>query len=106
MEKAVKSFPPLFYYEVLEEHLFKFILVMVALQRSLLKNVGVKYFYHAVNQNIIYSLTTLPMGKDGNTYTGFQAISAAAQFLILSSVSNVETITLISFNYSIGSLWL
>lgn len=105
MEKAVKSLPPLYYYGVLEEHLFKFILVMVALQRSLLENVGIKYFYHAVNRNIIFSLTSLPTGKEGDTYTGFQAIPAAAQFLILSSASNVETITLISFNYFIGSLW-
>lgn len=59
--------PPLFYYGILEEHLFKFILVMVALQRSLLENVRVQYFYHAVNQNIIFRLTTLPTGRDGDT---------------------------------------
>jgi len=80
--KNGKTLPPLFYYGVLEEHLFKFILVMVALQRSLLENVRVKYFYHAVNQNIIFSLTTLPMGKEGDAYAGFQAIPAAAPFLI------------------------
>lgn len=42
--------PPLFY-RIPEEHVFKFILVMVALQRGLLENGGVKYFYHAVKSD-------------------------------------------------------
>lgn len=74
-KKTVKSFP------LLEGHLFEFTLGMVALQRNLLEDAG-RCFYPAMNQNIIFSLSTLPTGKDGDTYTDFPAISAAAQLLI------------------------
>lgn len=38
-------------YRLPEEHIFEFIFVMVALRRSLLENVGVKYFHHAVKSD-------------------------------------------------------
>lgn len=63
-----------------------------------------EYFYHTMNQNITFSLSTYLQASD-DSYTDIPAISSAAQFIIWDSASNVETITLMSFNYPIGSLW-
>lgn len=98
-KKAVKSFSLHFYCGVVEEHIFKFTLGREACCKML------EYFYHSINQNNIFSLSTLPTGRGGDSYTAFPAISAAAQFLIWNSASNLETITLITFNSSTGSLW-
>lgn len=78
----MQSLPPLFYCAVPEEPRFESALVTAALRRSLLETVHVKYFYRAVNENFLFSLPTSPAGKDGDSYTGFQAIPAAAQLLI------------------------
>lgn len=58
-KKAVKSLSLHFYYGALEEHLFKFTLGMVALQRSLLENAGVllpchESEYYLLSQQFTY----------------------------------------------------
>lgn len=61
-KKAVKSFPLQFYYGVIEEHLFKFTIGMVALQRSLLENAGVLLPHHESEYYLLFQHFTYRQG--------------------------------------------